>query len=191
MFDRGSEKGEYSDMKMPLSKDQISYYAECYLDLTYGGVTNRTADQQIESTFKRIRQRGYVTLDELKDTANWFSKPFLIGKVSKNTSEHVESVTREAFAAASERERVTLLQDLYGVSWSMASVILHFAIPQCHYPIISKYVTTTIETSPVDSLARWLGVTEFLREKSTEYGVGMRKLDQALWAYSEKRKQRS
>lgn len=70
-------------MKMPLSKGQIGYYAECYLDLTYGGVTSRTADQQIESTFTCVRQRGCVTLDELKETANWFSKPFLIGKVSK------------------------------------------------------------------------------------------------------------
>ena len=183
--------GDYSDMKMPLSKDQISYYAECYLDLTHGGVTHRTADQQIGSTFKRVRQRGYLTLDELKETANWFSKPFLIGKVSKNTSEQVESVTRSAFAAASERERLTLLQDLYGVSWSMASVILHFAIPQCRYPIVSKYVTATIETSRVDSFEGWFGVTEFLREKSKEYGVDMRILDRALWAYSEKRQQRS
>ena len=179
-------------MKMPLSKDQVIYYAKRYLDISYGGVTNRTADQQLESTFERVRQRGYMTLGELKQTANWFLPgPFLIGKVSKNTSEHVESATREAFAAASERERVRLLQCLDGVGWSMASAILHLAFPQCHYPIVSKYVTATIETSPVDSFEGWFAVTEFLREKRSEYGVDIRKLDQALWAYSRKREQQS
>lgn len=178
-------------MKMPLSKDQIIYYAKCYLDISFGGVANRTADQQLESTFKCVRDRGYMTLGELKQTAKWFSPgPFLIGNVSKNTSEHVERVTREALATASERERVALLRGLYGVDWSMASVILHFAFPQCCYPIVSKYATATIEASPVKSLEGWFRVTEFLRNKRKEYGADIRELDRALWAYSWKRKQR-
>ena len=177
---------------MPLSKDQVIYYAKCYPDISFGGVSNRTADQQIESTFKRVRQQGYMTLEALKQTATWFLPgAFLINKVSENTSEHVESVTREAFAAASERERVRLLQCLVGVSWSMASAILHFAFPQCHYPIVSKYVTDTIETSSVDSLEGWFEVTEFLREKRSGYDVDIRELDRALWVYNWKRKQRS
>ena len=176
-------------MKMRLSKDQVIYYANCYLDIPYGGATNREADQQIESTFKCVRQRSCMTLGDLKQTAKWFSPgPFLISKVSKNTSEDVESVTREAFAAASERERVTVLLHLDGVSWSMASVILHFAFPKCHYPIVSKYVTASIEASPVDSLEKWFGVTEFLRATRKEYGVDIRELDRALWAYNKKRK---
>lgn len=179
-------------MKMPLSKDQVIYYAKCYLDISHRGVTNRAADQQIESTFEPVRQRGSMTLDALKQTAKWFLPgPYLIDKVSENTSEHVESVTRAAFAASSERERVRLLQCLFGVRWSMASAILHFAFPRCHYPIVSKYVTDTIETSSVESFEGWFGVTEFLREKRSEYDVHIRKLDRALWAYSWKHKQRS
>ena len=179
-------------MNMRLNQDQIIYYAKFYLDIPYGRVTNRTADQQLESTFTRVRQRRYMTLGELKRTADWFSPgPFVIGKVRKNASEHVEGVTRNSFAAANDGERVEILRGLDGVDWSMASAILHFAFPECRYPIVSKYVTEAIEAPPVDSLEGWLKVTEFLRIKSREYGVEIRELDRALWAYSWKRKQQS
>lgn len=58
-------------MKVPLSKDQVIYYAKCYLDVPCRGVPNRAADEQLESTFECVRQRGYMTLGELRHTANW------------------------------------------------------------------------------------------------------------------------
>ena len=73
----------------------------------------------------------------------------------------------------------------------MASAILHFALPRCRFPIVSKYVTATIEASPVESLEGWFRVTEFLRDESKEYGLDTRELDRALWASSWKRKHQS
>lgn len=117
-------------MRIPFQERRISNLAERYLDIDYAGVPNRVADERTERTYSAARQRGHMTRDDLWQTAKWhYPRKFLLDMADQKAPDKVEQLTRESFAAVTDRERVEPLIDLHGFSWSMASVIPHFVFP--------------------------------------------------------------
>ena len=87
--------------------------------------------------------------------------------------------------AENERLRIEVLTLLKGVSWPMASVILHW----CHtdrYPLIDFRALWSlgIDTPPRYTFDFWWAYVETCRSLADESQVSMRELDRALWAYS-------
>ena len=104
----------------------------------------------------------------------------LVNLVEKNTLIEVAETSRAAFSATTERLRIGALLALHGVGWPMASVILHFAFPEC-YPILDKRVMRVVGVPDAYSFDRWVEYTDLCREASRRLGVSMRVLDRALW----------
>lgn len=138
----------------------------------------------IRDVIPQIRDRRYLTFDELRQICAW--KSSRIGrKVDRNTAEEVEELTRFAFSTESEKARIWILLLLGGVGWPTASVILHF----CHrdrYPILDRRALWSLQVPvpKVYSLDIWLAYTHACRDLADAAGVSMRDLDRALWQYS-------
>ena len=92
-------------------------------------------ESQVEQLIApRIRARGVIDSADLVVLCRWKS-PRIQGHCGKNAAGFVEEVTRTALSAESEQLRIEVLTLLKGVSWPMASVILHW----CHrdpYPLL-------------------------------------------------------
>lgn len=132
----------------------------------------------------RVRARGYVDSADLVTLCRWKS-PRIQGRCGRNGSGFVEEVTKVAFSAENEQLRIEVLTLLQGVSWPMASVILHW----CHadrYPLLDFRALWSlgIDTPPRYTFDFWWAYVETCRTLADEAQVSMRELDRALWAYS-------
>jgi hypothetical protein len=107
-------------------------------------------------------------------------------KVASNSAEFIEAVTGTALSTGSEQLRIEVLTLLNGVSWSTASVILHF----CHrepYPILDVRAlwSLSVDAGKVTyNYELWWKYTQVYRELAKSTRLSMRELDRALWQYS-------
>jgi hypothetical protein len=90
-----------------------------------------------------------------------------------------------AFSTFNERLRIEILMLLSGVSWPMASVILHWGHPE-PYPILDFRALWSlgIPQPPVYNFELWQKYTQTCRQLAQQIGVSIRTLDRALWQYS-------
>ncbi len=172
-------------MKIPLTRNQVLDLAESYRKQPFydPGVSNGEADDELDRRFRRARVRGHLVTDDLLHTAQWkYPGPALLKLVKQNTRLEVEEISRVSFNATTPRLRIGALLALHGVSWPMASVILHFAFPD-RYPILDKRVMRTIGGAMTYNFDRWVKYTDLCQRWSRNHDVPMRALDRALWTY--------
>jgi hypothetical protein len=72
-----------------------------------------------------IKKCRELSLANLEAVCRWKS-PRALPQVRKNTDSEVREVTRWSLSTPEERLRIESLLLLHGVSWPMASVILHW-----------------------------------------------------------------
>ena len=176
------EMGKKPDFAFKLKFDvsQVEKYASEY---SY----ERSESEVIKNSLK-IRDRGYLTKSELQIIGNWKtprSKP----KIAANSEHYVKEVTSIAFSTKNEKLRIEILNLLEGVSWSTASVLLHFYHIE-NYPILDFRALYSISCEHIKpqyyNFIFWLSYTEFIRNLADKAGADMRTIDQALWQYSKK-----
>lgn len=138
----------------------------------------------IEQIKPLVRQRGYLTFDELKTVCLWKSERSQ-SRVAKNTAADVEAITKVCFSTDNERLRIGSLLLLEGVQYPTASVILHFFHPD-PYPILDVRALESIGISkpPIYDFGFWMQYVTFSRQLAKENNVDMRTLDKALWQWS-------
>ena len=131
-----------------------------------------------------IRDRGYLTKDELRSVARWKSHR-VDHLIARNSEEFVREITAIALGTENERTRIEILTLLDGVQWPMASVILHF-FHQDPYPIIDfRALWTLLVDKPSNyNFDFWQSYVNCCRSIAHQSGLNMRTLDQALWQYS-------
>jgi hypothetical protein len=132
----------------------------------------------------RIRDQGYCTAADFIALCEWKS-PRIRSRCIANDPAYVKTVTQTALSTPSEQLRIEVLTLLSGVSWPMASVILHW----CHaerYPILDFRALWSLGYAqrPTYNFEIWWAYTQFCRELAHQAGVSMRTLDRALWQYS-------
>ncbi len=138
-----------------------------------------------------IRERGYLTYDDLMALGRWKS-PRSGPRIAANDPADVAAITAVALTTANERLRIEGLTLLSGVAWPMASTILHW----CHvdrYPILDFRALWSLGIDPLPryDFPFWQAYTNFSRELADQAQVSMRELDRALWQYCyEKRPKR-
>ena len=151
------------------------------------GVCNAEADRRLAGILANARELGYLQPSDLQEVARWkYPGPRLRQLVAQNSPDDVEEISRVSFATTSERLRIGALMTLIGVAGPTASVILHFAFPDC-YPVLDKKVMRTIGAPIPYQFDRWMQYGAFCREACKDYGITLRTLDEALWQYGYKR----
>ena len=131
----------------------------------------------------KARQLGYLNREDLLRFCKWKS-PRALNYCKKNTEADVKDITHIAFSCRNERVRIGILTLLRGVSWPMASVILHFW-SEYQYPILDRRALSSLGVEEKKSFGFdfWWKYTLFCREVSEDHGVSMRTLDRALWQH--------
>lgn len=137
-----------------------------------------------------IIKRGCLLKNELITLAFW-KAPRIAGKVQKNSEEFVNEITRLSLQPQSERARIEILTILDGVSWPMASVILHF-FHRDPYPIMDFRAlwSVSLEIPSQYNFDFWQVYVCFCRKLAEKNKLDMRTLDRALWQYSKENQNR-
>lgn len=103
----------------------------------------------------------------------------------KNDDLTIREVTRYSFSAKSERARIKLLMTLDGVSYPVASTILHFAFPN-KYPIMDFRVLWSLDWKrpKTYNFDFWKKYCEKIKKLAKRLKLPIRTIDKALWTYS-------
>ena len=161
-------------MKINLTRKQILKLAKQYV---------YDADDVLGNLMQAAKRRGYMTQDDLIAVARWkWSGGKLRQLCRENTKDEIREISAVAFSAESERLRIGALLSLRGVSWPMASVILHFAFPD-RYPILDVRAMNTVGGSTYYNFNRWCEYVSLCRKTAEEFRIDMRALDKALWGF--------
>lgn len=158
------------------------------------------------------RARGYLTKPEFLDICHWKSRrPMRL--YAQNSDEFVETATGTALSTLSEQLRIEVLTLLSGVSWPVASAILHWTHFQSH-PILDVRALWSVGWSQITDrpsfaydfddwppgqnrspfvydFDHWWAYTLYCRQLRSQCGVTMRDLDRALWQYAKENMPRS
>jgi hypothetical protein len=168
---------------MKLPPEQFGYYKQKYSDYAY--------DEQQEIRLKklvrdRFDQGDYSLSKQLfLEIATW-KTPRQRRNYESNLPALVAEATNIGFGVArSERIRIEILTLLAGVSYPVASTLLHFAFPE-RYPILDFRAIWSLglEQPSFYSFNFWWQFVQRMREESGKLKVSIRDLDKALWAYS-------
>jgi hypothetical protein len=149
---------------------------------------SRFDNKRDEQTYNEIRTKalrdGCLQRKDFLRLAEWKSRR-LMGHAVKNTAGEITEITRVSLAASSERCRITSLLGLAGVSWPMASVILHV----CHrdpYPILDVRALGALgwREKPTYSFAFWIEYVRDSRKLAKALNTDMRTFDHNLFEWS-------
>ena len=169
-------------MKLRFCESRIDYWANQYTE------RQRKSDKEREDCLidleSTVQQRGCLIQTELYILACWKS-PRRAGLVKENTDDLVSEITRSAFSANNDWEKLRTLTVLRGVGQPTASAILHL-FDKGQYPILDIHALWSVGLpwKKRNSYPFWLEYIEFCRDTANRNGVSMRKLDRALWKYS-------
>ena len=174
-------------MKIPLTKNEVQWYAECYKGLPPTEKARFvTAAEADEFLGRRLRAAAcrHLTLLDLEETARWkFPGPFLLNLIKDNNPEAVRRLTEASFAAKDDEAlRAKKLLEIRGVGWPMASTILHFVFPDC-YPVVDKRVMKVVGGPTSFGHEHWDPYIALCQSAATKYNVTLRELDRALWTF--------
>lgn len=168
------------------NKDLLIEYANRYEDQA------SAKDKKLEVELKEVLfGRKYLNLDELIKVGIW-KAPRIVRHCKNNDPEAVFEITKLGLSAKSEQARISILMSVNGVSWPMASVILHFAFPNT-YPILDFRAIWSLGwgNSPASyTFEYWKKYFTKIRAISKNLSLDIRTIDKALWQYSKENQKR-
>ena len=134
------------------------------------------------------RKRGYLTKPELVRVCRWKS-PRAIKHIQRNRTDTIKKVTKQVFATRSEREKLSLLTSLYGVSVPMASSFLMLTNPARYGVIDIRVWQLLYEMGTVSSNAdgmgfdfkQWYRYLMIIRYFAKKYKVDARDIERTLF----------
>ncbi len=167
---------------MNINKKSIQKYADVY-DNEYRG----TDGEKVEIEMKRVLQKQrYLRKKELVKIGRWKSKRPTRHYISKENDDlTVKEITVFSFRTKSEKARIKSLLALKGVSWPVASAILHFAFP-LKYPIMDFRVIWSLGwVQPSNyNFGFWQKYCKAINAISRRYKLPIRTVEKSLWKYS-------
>lgn len=177
---------------MNISKKNILKYAEKY-DKQYKGSYGEEVEKEMKALLKKQR---YLRQKELVEIGGWKSKrPLRHYRSEENDDLTVQEITKFSFNTKSEKARIKSLLALKGVSWPVASAILHFAFPD-NYPIIDFRVLRSLSLWDGKQHIRydfrlWERYCNKIRAIAKKYRLPIRTVEKALWKYDKEKHRRS
>ena len=164
-------------------------YAEKY-DKQYKGSYGEEVEKEMKALFKKQR---YLIRGHLIKIGRWKSKrPTEHYKSQENDDLTVKEITWFSFNTKSEKARIKSLLVLKGVSWAVASVILHFGFPR-KYPIMDFRVIRSLgwKRRSTYNFQFWQRYCQRIRSISKQLGLPIRTIEKALWKYDKEKHSRS
>lgn len=165
---------------MEITKKKIKEYAERY-NQRYKGSDDEKIEKEMKEWLKKNRymgREGFVKIGlwKSKRPKNWYEK---------NDDLTVKEITTFSFATKCEKAKIKSLLVLNGVSYPLASVILHFAFPN-RYPIMDFRVIWSLgwEQPKYYTFDFWEKYFIEMRRISGKLQEDIRTIDKALWEYS-------
>ncbi len=172
---------------MEINKKNILEYEKKY-DADY-----KPEDMLVEEEMKRLlKKQRYLRQKELVEIGGWKSKrPLRHYRSEENDDLTVQEITKFSFNTKSEKARIGCLLALKGVSWPVASAILHFAFPT-KYAIMDFRVIWSLGWAkpPSYNFSFWQKYCKRMGGISKTNNLPIRTVEKALWKYS-KEQQRS
>ncbi len=145
----------------------------------------KNADEIIEKEVKKwLKSQRYLDKKRFLKIGLWKSKRQR-KRYEDNDDLMIREITRFSFAAKSEEARIKSLLVLNGVSYPVASAILHFAFPK-KYPIMDFRVIWSLgwKQPKYYTFDFWQKYCRKLNEISKKVGEEIRTVDKALWKHS-------
>jgi len=104
---------------------------------------------------------------------------------NKNKDSLIREITGFSFSTRNEEVRIKSLLVLTGVSYPVASTILHFAFPK-RYPIMDFRVIWSLDWNQPKryTFDFWQKYCNEIRKLSKKFNLPIRTIDKALWTYS-------
>lgn len=167
---------------MELTKEKIEEYARKY-DESYRDTDGDLFENEMKVWLKDHR---YLDKERFVEIGRWKSKR-PSRWYERNDDSLVREITRFSFTADSEEAKIKSLLVLSGVSYRMASTILHFAFPD-KYSIMDFRALWSLgwEQPKAYNFAFWQKYCEEIKKLSAETGQSLRTVDKALWEYSKR-----
>lgn len=165
---------------MEITKEKIREYAQKY-DKRYKGTDDEIIEKKIKKWFK---SNHYLDREKFIKIGLWKSKRPK-KHYENNNDLTIKEITYFSFTAKSEEVKIKSLKVLNGVSWPVASVILHFAFPN-RYPILDFRAIWSLgwEQPKNYTFDFWQKYCKEIKEISKRTGENIRTIDKALWEYS-------
>jgi hypothetical protein len=144
------------------------------------------SDRDLIETLRPAAQlQRHITRAQLLQICRWKS-PRSAAKAEINDDPYVREITSVSFSTQSERLRIEALTLLTGVSWPIASTVLHFGDSE-EYPILDVRALWSLGIRDEPTAYRfqlWEEYVQECRRIAREAGVSVRTLDKALWQYA-------
>jgi hypothetical protein len=167
---------------MELTKENILSWAKRY-DTMAGSV-----DKEVEERMKKkLAAQRFLSKCDLVEIGLWKShRPKK--RYESNEDAVVRELTKFSFEATTERARIGALCVLSGVSFAVASVILHFAFPE-RYPILDFHALESLGQSQPNSYTFefWLDYCDQVKGIAEKLSLPLRTVDKALWQFSKEK----
>jgi len=168
---------------MNINKKIILDYENAYNE-RYKKTLGETTEMKMKCLIKKQR---YLRKEELVEIGMWKSKrPERHYRSKENDQLTVKEITRFSFNTKSEKARIKSLLALKGVSWPVASAILHFAFPD-RYPILDFRVLWSlwgVEQPIRYDFELWEKYCNQVRDIAKKYRLPIRTIEKSLWEYS-------
>lgn len=164
------------------NRENILTYVSKYNN--YAKVTN---DEKIEQELiKWFKKNKFLDKRTFWKLCLWKSKRPKKHYESKiNTEQRIKRITSFALKINDEYLRINCLLLLKGVSWSVASVILHFAYPNNYIIMDFRAIWSLGWKQPKSyNFVFWQKYINKANRIAKEKKVTLRQLDKALWYYS-------
>jgi hypothetical protein len=132
----------------------------------------------------KIQRQKYLTKDDFMFLSRWKS-PRPTKQAAKNDEAFIKEVTKISLTTTNPKLSIEILTLLKGVSWPVASTILHFGKDN-EYPLMDYRAlwSLSVDKPKVYNFEFWDSYTTYCKKLAKECGVSMRVLDRALWQYS-------
>src|SRR3989344_7624316 len=163
---------------MKLSKKQITEYASKYEEKFSDDIK---LENKLLDWFKNHQ---FMDKERFVQLGRWKTKRQTKNYL-RNSDEDVRKVINESLTSVDEEKRIEILMKLRGVSWAVASVILHFAFPNKYTILDFRALWSLDKVRPKSYGFRfWIEYVLEFRNLVQETGLYGRTIDRGLWMYS-------
>lgn len=168
--------------RVKLTKNNILELASKYERMSSGKSDEKVERELVEwfSVHRHLDRKNFLKLCMWKSP-----RPKKHYEDKLNSYSRIREITKLAITSKDEYLKITILQLLKGVSWPVASVILHFAEPDKYTIMDFRAIWSLGMQQPkIYDFDFWKSYTETVRSIAKKTKVTLRTLDKALWMYS-------
>jgi hypothetical protein len=143
---------------------------------------NVRKEQRVQAAADTAKERGYMKKEEFLAVVQWKS-PRPKRWAENNSDEDIEDATKSAFSTTNARVRIGVLTTLSGVSYPMASAILHLACKDVPLLDVRALAALDVKRPSSYSFQFWNAYCAAVLAIADKSGLPLRSIDRALWNF--------